>query len=256
MLEITTLFSGSSGNAVLVDNGQDALLIDSGISGKRLAASFSSEELSRLGAILVTHEHMDHVSGLGVAARKFRLPVYATKGTLDALPSSLGALPEAVTVTPGEAFTVGSITVQAFTIPHDAAQPVGYRLKDADSEAAVATDMGYMNRRLLRNLLGCRTVLLESNHDLKMLAEGPYPYYLKERIAGEKGHLSNRTAAISAVLLAEYGTEKLLLGHLSQENNTPAKALSYTTRALTERGVRVGETILVGVARREERTSL
>ncbi len=256
MLEITTLFSGSSGNAVLLDNGQDALLIDSGVSGKRLAASFSMDERSRLRAILVTHEHMDHVSGLGVAARKFSVPVYATEGTLSHLPNSVGILPQAVAISPDEPFSVGSITVTPFSIPHDAASPVGYRFSDGESEAAIATDLGYMNRRLLRNLLGCHTVLLESNHDLHMLETGPYPPYLKARIKGEFGHLSNRSAAISAIFLAEYGTKKLLLGHLSQENNTPKKALDYTTLALEERGIRVGEDILVGVAHREGRTSL
>ena len=253
MLHLTTLFSGSSGNAVLVDNGQDALLVDCGVSGKRLSEYLKEDEISRLRGILVTHEHVDHIAGVGVASRKWGLPVYATDGTFGGFPDAhkLAAVNE---VSPGEAFSVGELRITPFAIPHDAAAPVGYRLTDGENEVGVATDMGYMNRALIRNLLGCETVLLESNHDLRMLEEGPYPLYLKARIRGERGHLSNRTAAISSVLLAEYGTKRILLGHLSRENNTPGLAYGTVSGALEKRGVRVDRDVFLSVAEREGRS--
>ena len=256
MIELSSLFSGSSGNATLADNGSSALLVDCGVSGKRLAANLSEDEIGRLCGILVTHEHIDHIAGVGVAARKWNLPVYATEGTLAGMGSYIGNLPEVHIIEAGKSVSVGDFSVSPFSIPHDASEPVGFRLSDGESEAGVATDMGYMNRALLRNILGCRSVLLESNHDMVMLETGPYPPYLKNRIRGEKGHLSNRTAAISSILLAEYGTEKILLGHLSKENNTPEKALECTSRALCERGFSLGAQIKVAVAGREVRSSL
>lgn len=256
MIELSSLFSGSSGNATLVDNGSSALLIDCGVSGKRLAEKLTEDEIGRLCGILVTHEHIDHIAGVGVAARKWNLPVYATSGTLAGLGSSIGKLPEVHIIESGTHLSIGDISVSPFAIPHDANEPVGFRLSDGESEAGVATDMGYMNRALIRNILGCRSVLLESNHDMHMLETGSYPLHLKNRIRGERGHLSNRTAAISSILLAEYGTEKILLGHLSKENNTPQKALECTTRALGERGFEVGTNIQVAVAGREVRSSL
>ncbi len=256
MIELTTLFSGSSGNAVLADNGKTTILIDSGVSGKRLAASFLPDEENRLCGILVTHDHSDHTAGVGVAARKWNLPVYVTQGTYEKIANTVGKLPMLRIIKPEQEFYLGTMRVKPFRTPHDAAEPVCYRLSDDESDAAVATDMGYMNRALLRNILGCRSVVLESNHDIEMLKTGPYPPPLKERILSEHGHLSNRTAAMSAVLLAEYGTKKILLGHLSAENNTPEKALSCTVDALARKGHRNGEDIWVQVAAREGRSRI
>lgn len=253
MIRLTTLFSGSSGNAVLIDNGEDALLVDCGVSGKRLCEKLNESEISRLRALLVTHEHSDHIAGVGVVSRKWKLPVYATDGTLGAFPC-VDKLTETKTVCDKENFRVGSIRVTPFHIPHDAAEPVGYRFSDGENEVGLATDMGFMNRALIRNLIGCESVLLEANHDLKMLAEGPYPYYLKQRISGTQGHLSNRTAAISSILLAEHGTKRILLGHLSQENNTPRLAYETVEKALFDRGFQIDENIVLGVAKKEGRS--
>ena len=255
MIRLTTLFSGSTGNAVLADNGEDALLIDCGISGRRLCEYLEEDEIARLRAILVTHEHTDHIVGVGVVARKWNLPVYATDGTLGAA-YGIGELPEARGVSAGEGFLLKSMRVTPFSIPHDAAEPVGYTVEDGENKVGIATDMGYMNRALIRNLLGCESVILESNHDLRMLEEGPYPYYLKARIRGERGHLSNRTAAISSILLAEYGTKKILLGHLSQENNTPRLAYETVSSALSERGFCVDRDVRLGVAKKEGRSEI
>lgn len=254
MFKFCSLVSGSSGNASLVYAQGTGLLIDCGLNGKRACAAVAEAgvDASSLRAILITHEHSDHISGAGVLARRLRLPVYATDKTWQAMRDAVGALSDAQIkiVEPGECFSVGPIGVCAFSTPHDAADPVGYSLFFDRLKLSVATDMGHISESAVRALEGSDMVLLESNHDVDMLTNGRYPLFLKRRILGEYGHLSNDCAARLAVHLVKKGTRGILLGHLSTENNLPRIAYDTVAQALTSLGARLGRDVQLAVANR------
>lgn len=232
-MELCTLASGSSGNVVFIGTDETGILIDSGISGKRTEEGLN--QIGRTGrdlqAILITHEHADHVQGLGVLARKLKIPVYLTEGTRRAVKKmkSLGEIPEELfhVVKADVPVRIGGISVLPFSISHDAAEPVGYRVEAGGRSAAVATDMGIYTEDTIRHLHGLDVLLLEANHDIHMLEVGRYPYYLKMRILGEKGHLSNEASGRLLSEILHDDMKHVLLGHLSQENNYPA--LAYET---------------------------
>ncbi len=232
-MELCSLASGSSGNAVFAGSDATGILIDSGISGKRTEEGLQT--IGRTGrdlsAILLTHEHADHVQGLGVLARKLGIPIYATAGTRNAVlhMSSLGEIPEDLfhIVEADVPVQIGDITVLPFAISHDAAEPVGYRVECGGKSAAVATDMGVYTEETVRHLRGLDVLMLEANHDIHMLEVGRYPYYLKMRILGEKGHLSNEASGRLLSEVLHDNMKYILLGHLSKENNYPA--LAYET---------------------------
>ena len=232
-MELCTLASGSSGNAVFMGTDDSGILIDCGISGKRTEEGLNS--IGRTGrdlkAILVTHEHADHVQGLGVLARKLGIPVYVTEGTRKALMkmSSLGKIPEELfhVIRADEPVQIDDFSVLPFAISHDAAEPVGFRVGAGGKSAAVATDMGVYTEDTVQHLRGLDALLLEANHDVHMLEVGRYPYYLKMRILGEKGHLSNEASGRLLSEVLHDNIKHIVLGHLSQENNYPA--LAYET---------------------------
>lgn len=232
-MELCTLASGSSGNAVFIGTDETGILIDTGISGKRTEEGLNT--IGRTGrdlkAIVLTHEHADHVQGLGVLARKLGIPIYSTAGTRKALKhmTSLGNIPDELfhVVKADTPVRIGEITVQPFTISHDAAEPVGYRFTCEGKSAAVATDMGIYTEETIRHLRGLDVLLLEANHDIHMLEVGRYPYYLKMRILGEKGHLSNEASGRLLSEVLHDNMKHIILGHLSKENNYPA--LAYET---------------------------
>lgn len=232
-MKFCSIASGSSGNCIYAGSSETSVLIDAGISGKRIEQGLNSIEQSTLdiNGILVTHEHSDHIKGLGVLARRYGIPVYGTKGTLDALKemTSIGKLPEALlhTVKADDPFPIGDLEIHPFTISHDAAEPVGYRISHNGRCCAVATDMGCYDEYMVKELTGLDVLLLESNHDVHMLEAGRYPYYLKRRILGERGHLSNETAGRLLSRVLHDGIREIYLGHLSQENNY--EALAYET---------------------------
>jgi len=250
-----TLFSGSSGNAVYVATEHGAILIDCGMSGRQTldamrAAGLAPEELR---ALLITHEHSDHVKGAGIVARKLNIPIYATEGTWEGMEGVVGALPAAhrIVITAGESFFLDELEIQPFSIPHDANDPVGYRVYTPQTSVAVATDLGYFADSVRDAVHGSEIVLLESNHDPHMLDRNPhYPERLKKRILGKKGHLSNESGAGAAVELAKGGTRHLLLGHLSQENNTPELAYQTVRGALEQAGAEVDGDVTLHVASR------
>lgn len=225
MMRLCSIASGSSGNCIYVGSDHTHLLVDTGISKKRIDEGLHSlgikgEELS---GILITHEHSDHIQGLGVFSRKYGIPVYATKGTLKGIMEykSLGKMPEGLLheVQTDTDFQLGDLTVHPFVISHDAYEPSGYRIACDNRSVAVATDLGIYDEYTVRNLQNLDAVLLEANHDIHMLEVGPYPYPLKKRVMGEKGHLSNE---LSGRLLCDILHDKLqhvILGHLSKENN-------------------------------------
>ena len=227
-MELRVFASGSSGNCLLLSSGSTHILIDAGISKRRIEQSLAQSGLSmrEIGGVLITHEHSDHISGLKMLIKHCAPPIYAPRTVANRL---RGCLPEAeglLHVIPvNEAFTIGSLTVTAFHTPHDTDESVGYRV-EGEGIFALATDMGHVTEEVFSALSGADTVLIESNHDEEMLRYGPYPVYLKRRILSDRGHLSNACCAQLSRKLALGGTRRIILGHLSRENNTPALALS------------------------------
>ncbi len=238
MVRFLSLVSGSSGNSSLITDGNTTLLIDCGISGKKLKERLEEANITpeSIDAILVTHEHSDHTKGIGVISRRYNLPVFATEKTL--LHTDLGKTDPSLIniIKANETFEIGSIQVHSFPIPHDAADPVGYSFVAEGKKYTLATDIGFMPDSLLCELCGSRQIILESNHDVEMLKIGDYPFYLKERILSKSGHLSNEITAQTAVMLAKAGTENIMLAHLSNENNTPEIAEITTLNALCKNG--------------------
>ncbi len=255
-LALCSLSSGSSGNITLVEAGETRLLVDAGLTGKRI-----TELLGQLGilpetinGILVTHEHVDHVRGAGVLARKYRIPIYANENTWEGMYKSAGEIPawQRRVFNTEEDFYVGDIGVTSFGISHDAREPVAFRLYHGGYSVAVATDMGVVTKRVVQNLSGTNLVLLESNHDPQMVMNNDcYPYRLKQRILGSKGHLSNEDCALTLLKLGETGVKHALLGHLSHENNTPELAMDTVCEQLLKHGVEAGRDIQVDMTWRD-----
>lgn len=225
MLELCAIASGSSGNCVCVGSDNTHLLIDAGVSGKRIENGLNEIELkaSEMQGILVTHEHTDHIAGLGVLARRYGIPIFATEKTIDAIVNtkSVGKIDDGLfqAITPGRRFSIGELTINPISISHDAADPVAYKVINGDKKVAVVTDLGNYNQAIVDELQGLDALLLEANHDIKMLQMGAYPYPLKRRILGDRGHLSNERSGqlLSELLHDDFGT--VVLGHLSKENN-------------------------------------
>ena len=222
-MRFCSIASGSSGNCIYVGSDNAHVLVDIGISGKKMEAGLNSLELTGrdLDGILITHEHSDHIKGVGVIARKYGIPIYATGGTVDAMlrTGSLGKLPEGIFREIKED--------NPFNIPHDAAQPVGYRVECGEHSIGIATDLGKYNEYIIDNLKNLDALLLEANHDIRMLQVGKYPYYLKQRILGDRGHLSNENAGRLLCRLLHDNMKAIFLGHLSRENNY--EELAYET---------------------------
>lgn len=257
MIKFVSLISGSSGNATLVSDGKTNLLVDCGTSGKRIEAALekAGEAKDSINALLITHEHSDHIKGAGVLARRYKLPVYATAATHRAM-TGVGKIDDNLRfcVNPGKIFEIGNIGVEPFSISHDAADPVGYSFYIGNEKLTVATDTGFISGDIMDSLRGSGSILLESNHDVEMLRCGPYPYHLQQRILGKKGHLSNNAAAEAALELVCSGTEHIILGHLSEHNNLPEIALMETKQYLEEAGVAVGKDVTLQVAHRYDLT--
>ncbi len=224
-MRLMSIASGSSGNCIYVGDDNTHILIDTGISKKRVEEGLSEIDLSPkdLNGIFITHEHSDHISGLGVLSRKYNIPIYGTHETLEAIKlcNSLGAINRElyVEVIPDEVCKVNTLNVKAFSISHDAANPVAYRVEADDESVAVATDMGVYNDYIVDNLKGLDALVLEANHDIRMLQTGVYPYYLKQRILGDRGHLCNEMAGRLLDMILNDNIKKIFLGHLSKENN-------------------------------------
>lgn len=237
-MEFFTLDSGSSGNAALLRTDDTVVLLDAGLSARRLNAALLTLGTQRLDAIFITHEHADHIAGLRVFCKKCAAPVYASRGTAQALH---GLVPEEqlrVFDAPCT-LTLGALCVTAFATSHDALDPVGFRFDAPDGSLGLLTDTGVVPDSAREALRGVDTLLLEANHDCGMLESGPYPYALKRRIAGEWGHLSNVDAAAFAVQAAQSGTREIVLAHLSRENNTPETARMTVAHCLARAGCEV-----------------
>ena len=232
-MRFAPIASGSSGNCIYVGSNNTHILVDVGISGKRVDEALRCLDIcgQDLDGILITHEHVDHIGGLGVLCRKYSIPVYATKDTIDAIKAYkyLGKVEDDIfhPIAPDVDLKIKDITVRAFRTSHDAADPVAYTFAADGKKLAVATDMGTYSEYTVENLRGMDSMLIEANHDVRMLQVGPYPYPLKQRILSDQGHLSNELSGrlVSEVLNDRMG--KIFLGHLSKENNLPE--LAYET---------------------------
>lgn len=234
-MRLTVFASGSTGNCALVQAGGKNVLIDAGISARRVRAALEGEGLglSELDGILITHEHTDHVSGLSVLCRQASLPVYAPGTVANHLRWSIPGVETCLwDIRPEETFAMGELAVTAFPTPHDTPQSVGYRLEAEGESLAFATDTGCVTEVMRRYMLGADTVLIEANHDEMMLRYGRYPMALKRRVLSQSGHLSNDDCALLAAYLAQNGTRSIVLGHLSRENNTPRKAYETVSAVL------------------------
>ncbi len=254
MATLQPLFSGSSGNAVLVESKEHALLVDAGVSGKKIISALSEKRktISSISAILITHEHIDHIQSAGSLSRKYHIPIFANAKTWEAMQPVIGDIPLSLCrkIAPGENFSIGDIEARSFSIPHDAAAPVGYNFFVGKQKLTVATDIGEMSEKLFLSLSGSEEILLESNYDVVMLQKGAYPPALKRRIIGSNGHLSNKEAAAVCARLASLGTKRIILGHLSRENNTPHLAFEIAKHYIEECGVSVGRDVQLSVAAR------
>lgn len=241
MLTLHTIASGSEGNCLLIRDDNTRLLVDAGVSCKRIKMALGQLNITadELDGILITHEHTDHVCGLATLVKKHRVPIYATVPTGRQLAYRVAGIePLLRQIAGGDVFTVGSIRVSVFSTCHDASCSVGYRF-DGEGSIGVMTDTGYVTDAAAETLQGVEVMVLESNHDVQMLKTGPYPYHLKQRILSDEGHLSNDAAARFAYLLAESGTRDFVLAHLSKENNMPTLALQTVVAAVKRPGVTV-----------------
>ena len=225
-MRFVSIASGSSGNCIYTGTDNTHILVDTGISNRRIEAGLKELGLKaeEVDGICITHEHSDHVAGLPMFLKKHPVPVYATAATLACLKKNLPDPELASFFRPVQAdqpFSVGELTILPFSISHDAADPVAYRIGDGEKTVAVATDMGSYTPYITQHLMNLDAMLLESNHDIRMLEMGPYPYYLKQRILGDKGHLCNESAGRLLSDVLHDNLKHVLLGHISKENNYP-----------------------------------
>ncbi|MCR4593753.1 MAG: MBL fold metallo-hydrolase [Clostridiales bacterium] len=253
MAKFCPLFSGSGGNCTYIGNGSDSILIDLGISAKR-----TKEALYNIGvddesikAVFITHEHSDHVSGFKVFSKNHRIKYYMTQGTYDGMKAK-GFMSDSAdcVILKDDAVEIGDMQISKFNTSHDTLEPCGFTVNIAGGRRiSVVTDLGIVTDEVMDAVNGSDLVLLESNHDINMLQCGSYSYQLKRRILGIKGHLSNDSCAQAAKTLVENGTTRLVLGHLSKENNLPELAYKTTVSTLNEAGMEEGSDYLIRVAK-------
>ena len=249
-VSVTVLASGSKGNCSLVSSSGTRLLIDAGLSCRELLRRLllCGQDPRAIDAVLITHEHADHVGGLRVLARRLKIPVYITGATYQAYQKCVRdnggnrvTLERRETFCSGTAFQIGDITVTPFTIPHDAIDPVGFTFRSDGIKVGICTDLGYMPA----SVRGCHVLMIESNHDLELLRGGPYPWSVKQRVMSRVGHLSND--ALADFLTSDYdgGAEFLILAHLSEQNNHPEIARTTAERALGEQRSLLGNRVML-----------
>lgn len=257
-MKLCSIASGSSGNCIYIGNNNTNLLVDVGISGKRIESGLNGIDVDprSIDGILITHEHTDHVSGLGVMARRYHIPIYATQETIYAVLQSknIGKISDSLfhSIEPDVSFEIKDMVVNPFSISHDAVNPVCYTFESNGHKMGVATDLGKYDDYIISSLMGCEALLLEANHDINMLEVGSYPYYLKRRILGDKGHLSNTN---SGKLICELLNDKLqciFLGHLSKENNYPELAYETVKVELENYHMNILKHIKLSVANRDK----
>ena len=250
-MTICTLASSSSGNATIVSHGNTHLLIDAGISLRKIREGLKSLDLTPddIAGVLVTHEHSDHVKGLEMLTKYHNTSIFSSVGAGHGIYHSKNQLEPYINgFEIGIAFEMGDVIVSSFNIPHDACQSVGFCLQAGGKTLAYATDLGYVTQEVMDAMRGADIAIIESNHDKKMLKSGPYPAPLKRRVASKYGHLSNDDCGLFAVELVKSGTKYLQLSHLSKENNTPILAKKTVGQAMADVGISVDEDVILDVA--------
>ncbi len=233
------LFSSSKGNCTLIRHGETQILIDCGKSARAVcnAIEAAGGNSNKIDAVFITHEHSDHTSALEVLCSKKNFDIHTTKKSAPRLLAKERVAPHVITHDTRYTVTVGTVTVSSFPLPHDSADHVGYVVTDTDGDVlGLATDMGHVTECALENLCSCKKVIIEANHDIEMLMEGPYPADLKRRILSKRGHLSNAECGLLACTLAKAGCKAFVLAHISPENNTPEIAHTEVRCALDSEG--------------------
>lgn len=259
MFRFCSLYSGSTGNSLFIETNDTKILVDTGESCKKITEALSNIDVSidSINAIIVTHEHIDHVKGLGTISKKFNIPVYANSKTWDAMPLQKDKIDESNirTFNIKESFEIRDLKISPFSIPHDAANPCGFNIYYNDNKISIATDLGHITSNILHNLENSSFILLESNYDPNILKCSPYPYHLKQRISGPNGHLSNDIAGKTISHLINTGLKQVMLGHLSKENNFPELAYKTVVENLLENNYNESS-IRLSVAKRYTQTPL
>ena len=253
MLKFCSLYSGSSGNSLFVENNNTKILVDAGVSGKKIIDALSSINVKpeEIDAILVTHEHTDHIQSVGTFSKKFDIPVYANEKTWSKIPKEVEKIDEKniFTFKTAEDFVVGDLVIHPFKTPHDAIESCGFNIFDGKTKISIATDLGHVTPEIKKRLDGSKFILLESNYEPEVLRLCSYPSLLKNRIAGPNGHLSNNMAGQTIASLIESGLATVMLGHLSKESNFPEMAYATVLDELKSKDFKKG-TIDLSVASR------
>ena len=260
MLNFCSLYSGSSGNSLFVETNNTKILVDAGVSSKKIENSLLDINVnpSSIDGILVTHEHIDHVQGLGTFSKKFDIPVFVNRETLDAMPKQRDKIDvkNIRTFKVSDKFSIGDLDIKPFSIPHDAINPCGFNIYNNKKKISIATDIGNMTSNVLRNLEESLFILLEANYDPEVLRCSSYPFALKSRIAGPTGHLSNEAAGKTISHLLESGLKTAMLGHLSKENNFPELAYQTVIDELITNDYFKNDSLNLSVASRSEHSKL
>lgn len=244
-LQFSVLASGSTGNAIYVETENQSFLVDAGLSGKQMQHLFEQigRDIKKLSGILVTHEHSDHIKGIGVLARKHKLPIYANEKTWQAMNGLIGeiATEQKFVFQTGAVKTFGSLDIESFGVSHDAAEPMFYIFHHEGKKLVLITDTGYVSDRMKGTISNADAYLFESNHDVSMLRMGKYPWNIKRRILSDVGHVSNEDAAFAMSDVVGDNTKRIYLAHLSMDNNMKDLARMAVTQTLESRGIIVGE---------------
>lgn len=254
-MKFCSLYSGSSGNCIFVSSNKTKVLVDVGLSGKAIDSALGSigESGKEIDAILITHEHSDHIKGVGILSRKYDIPVFATSKTWEAIGTSIGIIKEHNLKTiDNNVLNIKDLDIIRYTTSHDAADPSGYSLSSSGKKISITTDLGYFSDTIKDEIIDSDIILLESNHDIEMLKFGPYPYYLKRRILGSEGHLSNDDCAEAIIKIANGNKKNIILGHLSHTNNYPDLAYKTVYNTLIDAGIDLNKEINIAVAKRSE----
>lgn len=254
-MKFCSLYSGSTGNSLFVQGNETKILVDAGVSAKKIVEALDAinENINEINAIIVTHEHIDHIKSLGTLSKKYNIPIYANLGTWNGIDNekTVTKIENKNYFKIGEEFEIGDLQIKSFSTSHDAMDPCGFSIKHENEKIGIATDLGEMTKEVFNNLKNSKFVLLESNYEPEVLRYCSYPYQLKSRIAGIKGHLSNNEAGKTISELIKNGLENVMLGHLSKESNFPELAYKSVINEMMQRGIKEKE-IELNIASRLE----
>lgn len=248
-LRFSVLASGSTGNAFYIESEKEKLLVDAGLSGKQMDKLLNEVRIdpTKLTGILVTHEHSDHIKGLGIMARKYNLPIYANEKTWKAMEGSIGkiSLDQKFHFGMEEVKTFSDMDIESFGVSHDAAEPMFYTFRHDNKKVALVTDLGYVSERIKKTIEEADAYIFEANHDVGMLRMGRYPWNVKRRILGDSGHVSNEDSGLALYDIIGNQTKRIYLAHLSQDNNMKDLARMSVSNVLVERGVAINKTVKI-----------